>query len=223
MWGQQVAAVIGALVSLAWVAVAGYVIYLLRQTLPRAIGRLSGFEVYGVKLSLSASDAMAAAIELATKNERWDVVVPVADQTAALNRAKKESALLERAEILWVDDHPSNNRYEARMLRSFGAIITFASTTEDALAALAQATERHQPFHLILSDISRDFPLPADPKGGLAMLDRLKDAKVTLPVVLYVGSIDPAAGVPAGAFAVCNRPDHLLLYTLDALSRTRSG
>jgi hypothetical protein len=41
--------------------------------------------------------------------------------------------LFEGAEILWVDDRPSNNRNEARMLRSFGALITFAATTKGDL------------------------------------------------------------------------------------------
>jgi CheY-like chemotaxis protein len=220
MWGEQVAKVIEAVVSPAWAALAGYVLYMLRQTIPLAIGRLTGFEAYGLKLALSAPQAMAAAIEMAAKNPRWNIVVPEADRVRALNRADKERALLEGAEILWVDDHPSNNRYEARMLRSFGAIITFACTTDEASEALRQAGEQRNPFHTILSDIARDLPAH-DPTAGLAMIDRFRGENFTLPIIFYIGNLDLTAGVPAGAFAICNRPDELLLYTLDSLARTR--
>jgi CheY-like chemotaxis protein len=130
--------------------------------------------------------------------------------------------LFEGAEILWVDDRPSNNRNEARMLRSFGALITFAATTEEALHALRAGVEQHQPFEIILSDISRDLTAP-DPTGGLAMLSRVRDAGFHQPVIFYVGRPNPNAGVPAGAFGITHRPDQLLQLTIDALSRIRGG
>jgi CheY-like chemotaxis protein len=129
-------------------------------------------------------------------------------------------SVFEGAEILWVDDRPSNNRNEARMLRSFGALITFAATTEEALRALRASTDQHQPFDLIVSDIGRDLPAP-DPTAGLTMLPRLREAGFQQPVIFYVGHVDPGAGAPAGAFGLTNRPDQLLQLTIDALSRVR--
>jgi CheY-like chemotaxis protein len=123
--------------------------------------------------------------------------------------------------LLWVDDRPSNNRNESRMLRSLGALVTFAATTEEALHALQTGAEQHHPFDLILSDMSRDLPAP-DTAAGLAMLPRLRDAGFHQPVIFYVGRPDPGAGVPAGAFGVTNRPDPLLQLTIDALSRVRA-
>ena len=52
------------------------------------------------------------------------------------------------------------------MLRSFGCLITFAATTEEAMRALKQGQEQARPFHLILSDISRQLPTQ-DPISGL--------------------------------------------------------
>ena len=43
---------------------------------------------------------------------------------------------MEGAEILWGDDRPSNDRNEARMLRGFGTLITYACTIEEAIRAL---------------------------------------------------------------------------------------
>jgi hypothetical protein len=73
---------------------------------------------------------------------------------------------------------------------------------------------------MIISDIDRAYPEP-NPRAGLDMLPRLAEAGVHLPVVFYVGRLDPAAGVPPGAFGVTNRPDELLNLTLDALERIR--
>ena len=184
-------------------------IYYLRDALPAIAKQLTGVEAFGVKLSLSPAQAMSAAVAMARKNDRWKGVAPVADQQKALERATRERKLLEGAEILWVDDQPSNNRNESRMLSGFGAIITFACTTAEALTALSDAGLQHRPFHMIISDISRDYPA-ADPKAGLEMLPELASALVQLPVVFYVGELEPNAGVPVGAFGLTNRPDELL-------------
>jgi CheY-like chemotaxis protein len=148
------------------------------------------------------------------------VEIPAADRKAALDRANASRSVFEGAEILWVDDRPSNNRNEARMLRSFGALITFAATSEEARRALKIGAEQHQPFDIIISDISRDLPAP-DGTAGLTMLPRLREAGFLQPVIYYVGRTQPGAGVPADAFGLTNRPDQLLHLVIDALSRVR--
>jgi CheY-like chemotaxis protein len=218
--GDQIAQIIGAVGKLLWVLLAAFVIWLLRQPLTAAIGRLGTLEAFGVKFALSGGAALDAAIELAEKNPAWPVEVSAADRKAAIDRANAHRSVFEGAEILWVDDRPSNNRNEARMLRSFGALITFAATTDEASRALQTAAEQHQPFDIILSDISRDLPA-SDPTAGLTMLRRLRNAGFQQPVIYYVGRLNPDAGVPAGAFGVTNRPDQLLQLVIDALSRVR--
>jgi len=220
--GDQIAHIIGEITALLWVALAAFVVWLLRQPLTAAVSRLATFEAFGVKFALSGGTALDAAIELAQKNPDWPVEVPAADRKAALDRANANRSVFEGAEILWVDDRPSNNRNEARMLRSFGALVTFAATTDEASRALQTAAEQHQPFDLILSDISRDLPAP-DPTAGLTMLPRLRNAGFHQPVIFYVGSPKPDVGAPAGAFGVTNRPDQLLQLVIDALSRVRRG
>jgi CheY-like chemotaxis protein len=218
--GDQIAHIIGAISNLLWVSLAAFVVWLLRQPLTAAVARLASFEAFGVKFALSGGAALDAAIELAQKNPAWPVEVPAADRKAALDRASANRSTFEGAEILWVDDRPSNNRNEARMLRSFGALVTFAATTEEAVHALQAAAEQHQPFDVILSDISRDLPAP-DPTAGLTMLPLLRNIGFQQPVIYYVGRPNPDAGVPAGAFGVTNRPDQLLQLVVDALSRVR--
>jgi CheY-like chemotaxis protein len=218
--GDQIAHIIGSVAGLLWVLLAAFVVWLLRQPLTAAVARLASFEAFGVKFALSGGAALDAAIELAQKNPAWPVEVPASDRKAALDRANAHRSVFEGAEILWVDDRPSNNRNEARMLRSFGALVTFAATTDEASRALQTAAEQRQPFDLILSDISRDLPTP-DQTAGITMLPRLRNAGFRQPVIYYIGRPNADAGVPAGAFGLTNRPDQLLQLVIDALSRVR--
>jgi len=221
MTGESVAKVLGALPPLIWIGVIVYFLYLTRASLPSVLQRLTGVEAFGLKLALSGGQAMSAAIDLAAKNPAWNVEISQADRDKALERAKRERALLDGAEILWVDDHPTNNRNEARMLRSFGALVTFASTTSDAIRAVKESVGPEQAFHLILSDMARDFPT-ADPQAGVQMLADLQAANIHLKVIFYVGRLTPGAPPPSGAFGITNRPDVLLHLILDALARVRS-
>lgn len=205
-----------------WVGLAIFAFYSLHDVLIPILSRLASFEGFGVKLALSGAAALGAAIELARKQVDPTLEVPQADRQAALDRAKREQKMLDGAEILWVDDVPSHNRNEARMLHSFGAVITFACTTEEALEAMRYAAEQSQPFHLVISDISREMPTP-DSQGGIAMLARLREEKVNLPVVFYIGRLKPGWGTPPDAFGLTNRPDQLLQLALDALARTRGS
>jgi CheY-like chemotaxis protein len=221
--GKGIAEALGGIAALVWTGLAFYVVWLLRASLTGIVNRLTGFEGWGMKFALSGGEqAMAAAFEIAAKNPRWKGEATEQDRQRALEKAKANRKVFEGAEILWVDDRPSNNRNEARMLRSFGALITFACTTDEALGAINDAISQARPFHIVLSDISRDGP-PPNPRSGLEMLAMFQAKGITLPVIFYVGEPKPDAGTPAGAFGITHRPDVLLTLVGDALGRVRGG
>jgi len=220
MSGIQLTTILQVVPSVMWAGLAAYAFISLRGSLVPMMDRIANVEAFGVKLSLSGGQALSEAVELARKLVEPAPDVPQPDRRRALDRAHRERRLLDGAEILWVDDVPSNNRNEARMLRSFGAMITFACCTDEALRALQYAAELAQPFHMIISDIGRNLPTP-DPHAGVAMLGRLREDKIFIPVVFYVGRLRPEAGPPQGAFGITNRPDHLLQLVLDVLARVR--
>ena len=220
--GEALAHVLEALPPLLWVLLAAYVLWLLRTPIGTAIGRVNSVEAFSVKLAMSSSEAMTAAIDMAHKNARWKIEVPPGAAAAALARAERERERLRGAQILWVDDQPSNNRNEMRMLAGFGISITVAATTDEALAAQRMATEQSQPFHLVLSDISRELPAH-DATAGLAMLPRLREKGFQQPLIFYIGECDRSRGAPPGAFGVTDRPDELLQMIVDALARVRTA
>ena len=224
MTGAGIAKALGGVASLVWTGLAFYVVWLLRAPLTAAVNRVSGVEGWGVKFALSGGEqAMAAAFEIAAKNPKWPAEATEQDRRRALEKAKESRKVFEGAEILWVDDHPSNNRSELRMLCSFGALVTFASTTEEARDAIKAANIEARPFDIVLSDICRDLPPPPNAQGGLDMLATLQAERIMLPVIFYVGVPKAGAGIPAGAFGVTYRPDLLLTLVADALMRVRRG
>ena len=61
-------------------------------------------------------------------------------------------------------------------------------------------------------------PLPA----GIVLLRQLREKGSSAPFLIYLMNFDPSKGTPAGAFAITNRPDHLLHSVMDALERLRT-
>jgi CheY-like chemotaxis protein len=227
----------GAASAILWASLAVGLAFLFKDQIRALLGRLGSVEGFGLKFSIS-DQALSAAIQNieldATLERAAPIFIPQHDRDLALERANRERARLDGTEILWVDDQPANNRNEARMLRAFGMIITFAASTGEALRALKRADQQLQPFHLILSDMDRkppemdpDKPPEMDPDkppemvAGLRMVEELRAKGVFLPVIFYISSLDLSKGVPPGAFGITNRPDQLLQLVLDALERTR--
>ena len=82
--------------------------------------------------------------------------------------------------VLWVDDEPKNNvRFQNELNESLHGIFTNATSTEEALAALAG-----RGFDLIISDISR---LRRDDEG-MKMMRAFQEKGVPTPVIFYTTS-----------------------------------
>ena len=115
--------------------------------------------------------------------------------------------------MLWVDDHPLWNRPERRMLQAFGVMVDIVTNTGDALDLLQQ----HR-YDVVISDIER----AGDHDAGLAFAREIAyPSPLAKPIIFYVGALDRDAGTPPYAFAITNRPDHLLHYVIDVLARWR--
>ena len=131
------------------------------------------------------------------------------DGETCLRRARLVHQALQGAGVLWVDDQPSNNRWERATLEALGAKVICAEMTDTALGWLDERS-----FDVIVSDIARG----ADLRAGL---DDLPELREHAPVIFYVGQTRSEAGVPVGAFGIADEPGPLLHLILDVLERSR--
>ncbi len=113
----------------------------------------------------SSEEAAAAMAFVATRR-------PAAEAPAAAPGPATETPAKPR--ILWVDDHPDNNAFPARVLSSAGAEIVTALSTTQALAAPG-------PFDLVISDLGRGMQRDA----GVETVRALRQAGHTAPIVIF--------------------------------------
>jgi CheY-like chemotaxis protein len=121
--------------------------------------------------------------------------------------------------VLWVDDHPENNRYEAAALAKLQIDVQAVTSTSDALKALEEAPEG---FDLVISDWGRPWDGPG---AGMRLLSKIRKAGTTLPLVFYHGEFDPATraarrqqALAAGSIGEAVYPAELIPLVLQGLA-----
>lgn len=117
--------------------------------------------------------------------------------------------------ILWVDDTPSNNRFERESLEAFGFTVSISTSTEDAIEKV-----RGRRYDVIISDMGR----PPDNQAGYTLLKRLRDDRIDTAYIIYAGSNRPehqAMALERRATGSTNSPMELFkLVTQAAAART---
>jgi CheY-like chemotaxis protein len=110
-------------------------------------------------------------------------------------------------EVLWVDDNPDYNTNERQAIRNLWRDVQFelVRSTDDALGLLANQSR----FAFVITDMSR----PGDRTAGLTLLRKMRDAGITLPVIIYAASASQAREAEAislGAKGMTNSPNRLI-------------
>ena len=175
------------------------------------IPKLGSFKAMGMELSF-VREYIEKSIKLAEKSPQWKVRTSSSDKKRVLTRIKRHLNYFKNTRILWVDDHPENNKNEIRMFSELGVEIDPAKDLKEASDLM-----KHNPYDLVFSDMIHGD----NKKAGLDLLDMLFSEKESLSVIFYVGVFDPAMGTPARAFGITNRPEELVHLTLDALERKK--
>jgi CheY-like chemotaxis protein len=194
---------IGIIPSLLWIAFAATVVAVFYKPIrDEVIPRLGTLKLPG-GFELALRDRVEAAAQA------QGVSVSEDDKSRIVKRLERSADLLKTAKILWVDDHPENNLNEAGVLRSFGASIEVATTTQQGFDLLSR-----RKFDVVISDIARE----GRDDEGVRFVEKTEGRPWT---ILYAGDVHPELGTQPYAFGITNRPHQLLHYVLDALERER--
>lgn len=128
--------------------------------------------------------------------------------------------------VLWVDDMPSNNRFEAAALAKLQIEVVAVRSTDDALAALDAASDA---FDLVISDWARPEPLGDAPSAAVRLLRELRARGLPMPVLCYHGTFEPSLRgerrerlLAEGGFGEAVLPDELLAMVASALGQPRA-
>ena len=89
---------------------------------------------------------------------------------------------LDGISILWLDDHPANNRNYARDFKQAGAEVEEAVSITEALTLLRRDPER---FDLLISDVARG----GDRSAGFKELSQIRAQGFVMPVIFFVGAV----------------------------------
>lgn len=203
---EVVVAIIQILPSIIGVVALLVVIVVFRKPLKqRIIPRISGLKFLGIEITLLKESLDEVVAE-------HKVQVSEGDKWSAIKRAQYVLPVFQGAKLLWVDDEPQGNQLLIKFLRSLKADVDQAQDTDEALKLL----RRHQ-YDAVISDIKRKEGKTA----GTDMVLRMWDERIYRWTIFYVRDLQP--GIPAHAFNITNRPDHLLHFIMDVLERERWG
>lgn len=133
------------------------------------------------------------------------------DKDADETGAAAEAFTARRARVLWVDDRPENNAFLIKSLEDRDAEVVQAPSTDQALAELASNSHG---FDVVISDMGRKESGGYRPIAGVDLVRRMRDANLTVPVVIYASPRAVARGgeeaLEAGAVAATASPTELL-------------
>ena len=183
-----------------WALVVGLMLWRVGATTIRdVLSRVKGVEFGGVRIEIESVVKSAAAA-------RHTEVSPQASRAVA-ERLRRAQERVAATRLLWIDDHPTGNTEEMRILKGLGATIDLAVSSDEARERLAAAV-----YDIVLSDIERG----KQGDEGIRFLPEVSDALLSPPVIFYV---TVSKGTPKGAFGIATRPDELMHLIVDALER----
>ena len=119
--------------------------------------------------------------------------------------------------VLWVDDNPSNNIAERRVLEAIGIMVEEARSTADVIEMLKS---RH--FDLVITDLGRTEGATRQPEAGVKLIEQIKRLQLDIPVFIY-GTQDAYRRrndlMQKGAADVFTRPTELTERVANELAR----
>lgn len=195
---EGAAALITAISALMWPAAAIAIIFLLLPVIRSIIAtREFSLEIGGFKFS--AQKATEKLQEQIADLQNKVAELEAADVAPLLTREFGPGATGAEAppapgtgrglRILWVDNHPANNAFEASSFEREGHAVRPARSTAAALQALAAGG-----VDLVISDMGRVEDGVRDPEAGMTLLREMRARGLEQPFAFYTSAAGAAGG-----------------------------
>lgn len=179
-----------AIASLAWTALAAFVLYKLWPVLADVLKR-EGTTIKVGSFELAVPQAtQALGISVADIQERLSALElrvnaskPVTQEVGP-GEATDEKAFAKSSwqRLLWVDDYPSNNAFLIEHFREKGIEVVISLSTRDALNRL-----KNEKFPAIITDLGREEDGVNNPYAGLDLIRAVRSQNDTTPILVFAG------------------------------------
>lgn len=218
-WLQLVSTLVTLITAFIWPAALVVCLLIFRRPLGNFLENLSelNLKAAGVEASAKRGQVAAAAVAAAEASKdrkpgaEGGGTQPDVDDIVDVLPGRRALRKIDGARVLWVDDHPQNNRYERQALEALGIRIDLSTSTDSALEMAGEAA-----YQLIISDMAR----PPDDRAGYTLLDALRRQRADVPVVLYTGTAkatDVAQARARGAAGQTASPRELIAIVTKTL------
>lgn len=222
----NIADLIGSIAALLWVMFAFVVVLILRGVIRTNRGPLTRLGLGPSGVTIEFAEAKLDEV-IQASSEQTRQAVGSAAKRSVIDRLQRNSDLLQRARILWVDDHPEYNFPIVELLRRYGASVDTPRSNDDALGLL-----RANRYDVVISDVARDNEGPGSDLKGVELVEevfrgwRMRSLlftshfnPATLPGATDAERLELVERLQRCVFATTNRMDEALHYILDMLER----
>jgi CheY-like chemotaxis protein len=223
---SNVADLIGSIAAVLWVVFAFVVVLILRGVLQANRGQLTKLGLGPSGVTVEFAEAKLDEAVQRSDDETRQAVGAVAKRSV-IDRLQRNSDLLRRARILWVDDHPEYNLPIVELLRRYEASVDTPRSNDEALSLL-----RANRYDVVISDVARDDEGPGSELKGVELAEEVFNGwririvlftarfnPVTLPGMTDAERLELVERLRRSVFATTNRMDEALHYILDILER----
>lgn len=222
----NVSDLIGSIATVLWVVFAFVIALILRGVLKTNRSPLAklGLGPSGVTIEFAESKINEV---IQRSDEETRQAFGDAAKRSVIDRLQRNSDLLQRARILWVDDHPENNFPIVELLRRYGASVDTPRSNRQA-RSLLQANR----YDVVISDVARDNEGPGSALKGIELVEEVfanwgirsllftsRFNPATLPGVTDAQRLELVERVRRCVFGTATRMDEALHYILDVIER----
>jgi CheY-like chemotaxis protein len=167
---------VGGFIGIVGAGLAGFLGFLGWKTLSEARAAAEAT----VRAQIAATLAKTVEAEVAAARAEIQATVKTQLGEFAFAEAQVRASVFDGARILWVDDRPQNNAGLVRALATEHATVFTALTTDEAL----QKLKADRDIRLVITDLGR----PEGETAGVDLVNRMRTAKDTRPVIVFTGA-----------------------------------
>jgi hypothetical protein len=223
---RNLADVISALTSLGWLVLGAVIAFALRSIMNTRRDELSKVSIGPTGFTV---EFVSNKLDEASKDAAAPSPGPL-DKSVLAERLHSHRDLVHGSQLLWVDDHPENNRAIVELLTTFGVDVEIALSNAEAYLLLTRHPHR---FQVLISDVGRVDEAVAGEYPGAEFSSRALEL-TGIRTILFVGRFRPtsvpglnadeaillADSIDRATFGTTNRPDELVHLIIDLLERS---